>query len=1011
MTPERHRQIGEIYHAVLEVAPEERAALLERSCAGDELLKREVESLIASHEQSSDFIAIPALAVAAGLITRRDSLLGQTVANFHVLSLIGEGGMGEVYLAEDTRLGRRVALKLLSPAFTSDADRMRRFTQEARAASALNHPNILTVHDIGRANGFDFIATEFIEGETLRPLMGQRRLLLTESLDIAAQVAGALAAAHSAGVIHRDIKPENIMLRPDGYVKVLDFGLAKLSGPGFEAGNEASTIARVDTNPGVVMGTVQYMSPEQARGRNVDARTDVWSLGVVLYEMIANRSPFEAETQSDTIVSILEKEPTPLTLLTPPAPAELQRIVSKALAKDKEERYQTAKEMATDLRRLRQQLDVQVELERSSLAEGSSEIAASTGDRVVQASAQEQGVTKTELLSPAVPTSSLEFAVTEIKRHKAGVALAGIILIVTLIGGGYGLYWLLSRNKAKMAAPLEAMKITRLTNEGTAREAAISRDARYVAYVLRDGEKETIRVHQVATNSDLVIVTAMEGVCLGLTFSPDGDYIYYVTLSEPSASIALVESRAKGTLYQVPVLGGTPRKLIANVDSPITFSPDGQRFAFVRSELDRDETAIIVANRDGSDERRLAARPAPDYYLGRGRFGGGPAWSPDGKVIASVVGRFDHQQVVAVSATDGKETPIGSQSLRGIGRLSWLPDSSGLLMVGVDLRFFPQLFEISYPVGEIRKVTNDLNIYNGVSLDADGRFLVTVQTDARTHHLWVVGPGEGSGSAKKIASMRGTGEGSWTPDGRLVYVAMANERWNLWVANHDGTENKQLTSFTNQVNVRPSVSPSGRHIVFVSDAAGPRNIWRVEIDGSNAVRLTSNDKDTWPTCSPDGRWVVYSSPSSGKPSLWKVPFDGGEPIQLTSSNFSFTAPSVSPDGTMIAFADRDAKPGSAVKIVVIPFNGGDPIKTFDLPPTASLDVPVHWTPDGRALTYVDRHEGVPNIWSQPFEGGSPKQITDFTSDQIYSFDWSRDGKLALWRGTPTRNVVLISDFR
>ena len=242
--------------------------------------------------------------------------------------------MGEVYLAEDTRLGRRVALKLLSPAFTSDADRMRRFMQEARAASALNHPNILTVHEIGRANGFDFIATEFIEGETLRPSMAQRRLNLTQALDVAAQVAGALAAAHAAGVVHRDIKPENIMLRPDGYVKVLDFGLAKLAGPGLYTGNEASTVARVETNPGVVMGTVQYMSPEQARGLPVDARTDVWSLGIVLYEMVAGRPPFEGDTQSDTIVSILEREPNPLTLHAPEAPADGIRLVDFGIIKN-----------------------------------------------------------------------------------------------------------------------------------------------------------------------------------------------------------------------------------------------------------------------------------------------------------------------------------------------------------------------------------------------------------------------------------------------------------------------------------------------------------------------------------------------------------------------------------------------------------------------------------------------------------------------------------------------------
>src|SRR5215204_271375 len=421
MTPERYRQIGEIYHAVLEVDREKRGAFLDQSCAGDEVLRREVESLIASHEQASDFIETPALAVAAGMFSRRDSLVGQKIANFHVLSLIGEGGMGEVYLAEDTRLGRRVALKLLSPAFTSDADRMRRFVQEARAASALNHPNILTVHEIGRANGFDFIATEFIEGETLRSSMVQRNLPLTQALDVAAQVAGALAAAHTAGVLHRDVKPENIMLRPDGYVKVLDFGLAKLAGGGVQTGNEASTVARVETNPGVVMGTVQYMSPEQTRGRTMDARTDIWSLGIVLYEMITNRTPFESETQSDTIVSILERKPKPLTLHAPEAPTELERIVTKALAKDKEERYQTAKDMAIDLRRLRQRLELNSEIERSAQStSGSEETAAISDDEQQTASAETDphAAARASYPEAARTRSSLEYVVGEIKRHK-----------------------------------------------------------------------------------------------------------------------------------------------------------------------------------------------------------------------------------------------------------------------------------------------------------------------------------------------------------------------------------------------------------------------------------------------------------------------------------------------------------------------------------------------------------------------------------------------------------------
>ena len=1016
MTPERYRQIGELYHAALELDEEKRAAFLERACAHDEGLRREVESLVSSDQQAGNFIATPALAVAAGLFAEdgADALAGRAVSHYKILSLIGSGGMGQVYLAEDTLLGRRVALKFLPEYFTNDKNQVQRFRQEARAASALNHPNILTVYEVGQVDGTEFIATEYVEGETLRARLSRGRFGMREALDVAVQVADALAAAHQAGIVHRDVKPENVMLRGDGYVKVLDFGLAKLTEnlSAFRSGGDAITVPDVRTKPGVVMGTPDYMSPEQARGLPVDARADVWSLGVVVYEMLSGQRPFGGSTHSDTIVSILDREPSPLLRSAPGAPAELNRIVTKALMKNVDERYQSIKDMAIDLRRLRRRQEVEAEIGLSTPLEANGYGSGSTGEKAIVSSAREHFATRTGKGSDTAPTSSLEFAVTEIRRHKAGVALAAVLFISVLVGGGYALSRLLSRNRTEPARPsFQAMKIARLTSEGSVREAAISSDGRYVAYVLRDAGRETLKLHQVATSSDLPIVAAAEAVCIGLTFSPDGDYIYYVSIKEPGASLAIIESMITGTLYRVPVLGGASQKLIDGVDSPVTFSPDGKRLAFVRYD-EECESAIMVANADGSGTHRLTPRGSIGPYWGRGRFGGGPAWSPDGKVIACVTGRFDKQQVMAVSAADGSQKLIGSQIWRGIGRLSWLPDGSGLVMTGVEQGFFSQLVRLSYPRGEVSKITNDLNIYTGASLDANAASLVTVQTEPRTQHLWVMAAAGKVSDAKKIASMTGTGEGSWAPDGRIVYVGMANDRWNLWIANHDGNEQKQLTTFTNQVTVRPNVCPNGRYIVFVSDRAGPRNIWRVDIDGSNPVRLTSGSIDTWPTCSPDGRWVIYTSPTEGRPTLWKVPIDGGDRVSLGINTFSFTAPSVSPDGNLIAYADRDVAGGSHVKIVVIPFDGGGPVKTFDLPPTASLDVPVHWTSDGRALTYVDSRDGTPNVWSQPLEGGTPKRLTEFTSDQIYTFDWSHDGKqLALWRGSPTRNVVLISDFR
>ncbi len=381
MTPERWQQVKQIFHAALEREPGARTAFIGEACGDDRALRSEIESLISSHEEDGSFIDSPALG-SAGLLDDAPPALkaGARLGAYEIVRPLGRGGMGEVYLASDRRLGRRVALKILPAAFTLRAERLRRFEQEARAASALNHPNIITIYEIGEASGSHFIVTEYIEGETLRRRMRREQMSVDESLRVALQIADALSAAHKAGIVHRDVKPENVMLRPDGYVKVLDFGLAKLAErrEGGDSDPEAPTLALassnpfslVSTNPGVVMGTVNYMSPEQARGLDVDARTDIFSLGVVLYEMLSGREPFAGETPTDTLSNILQKEPPPLARFSNDAPHELERIVAKALRKDREERYQVVKDLLLDLKSLKQELDFAAMRERAA---GSSE--------------------------------------------------------------------------------------------------------------------------------------------------------------------------------------------------------------------------------------------------------------------------------------------------------------------------------------------------------------------------------------------------------------------------------------------------------------------------------------------------------------------------------------------------------------------------------------------------------------------------------------------------------------
>ncbi|MDQ3255317.1 MAG: protein kinase [Acidobacteriota bacterium] len=476
MTPERWGEIDRLFHAALEREPAERLGFLVRECADDATLRREVETLLASYVQAGDFIEAPASDVAAALLEedRPGLVVGPMVGPFKVDEMLAAGGMGEVYLAEDTRLGRKVALKLLPPQFTADPDPVRRFEQEARAASALNHPNIVTIHEIGQADSLHYIATEFVEGETLREHMRNTRMTVGQVLDVTVQVASALSAAHEAGIIHRDIKPENIMLRRDRIVKVLDFGLAKLlPQQALTRDPRAPTKSTVKTNPGVVMGTVGYMSPEQARGLGVDARTDIFSLGVVLFEMVSGRAPFGGETPSHVIVSILESEPPPLPGEAE-VPTELERIISKALRKDKEERYQTASDLGLDLKNLREELTVesrQKRFHRSEADGGEGAIREEGGLNTARASATSTaGITMAHLISSA------QYVANGIERHRAGTVFASVAAFLLLASTVF-----FSDSPKRGSEAIDSVAVLSFVGEGS------DPDAEYLADGISDG--------------------------------------------------------------------------------------------------------------------------------------------------------------------------------------------------------------------------------------------------------------------------------------------------------------------------------------------------------------------------------------------------------------------------------------------------------------------------------------------------------------------------------------------
>ena len=431
MTPERWQQVKELFHEALVCEPAHREEFLVAKCAGDKPLRTEVESLFSSLEEDESFIEAPVGDLAAELLGTHRSTYepGQQIQNYRIERQIGSGGMGEVYLAEDTRLGRKVALKLLPPHFTVNPDRVRRFEREARAASALNHPNIVTIYEIGHSNTTHFIATEFVDGKTLRQLINEKPFTLNETLNVSLQVADALSGAHASGIVHRDIKPENIMIRTDGYVKVLDFGLAKLTEQQQTIDADLETPTLLQSNPGLVMGTVQYMAPEQARAKNVGVGTDIWSLGIVMYELLTGHVPFTGETPSHVMVSLMEDKLPPLKDRAN-VPEELDRFVTKALHKNQKQRYQTAGELARDLKHLKQQLQQDTGLKAWLKVVPSSGVGV-TGAQA--SSLAKPSATETVALQ-SHPTSTAEYLVREIKTHRALVWAASIVVLLTAIG-------------------------------------------------------------------------------------------------------------------------------------------------------------------------------------------------------------------------------------------------------------------------------------------------------------------------------------------------------------------------------------------------------------------------------------------------------------------------------------------------------------------------------------------------------------------------------------------------
>ena len=886
--------------------------------------------------------------------------------------------MGVVYRAEDTRLGRPVALKFLPENTSQDSLAIERFRREARTASALNHPNICTIYDVGELHGRPFIAMELLQGQTLKHRMLKKSLPVSEVLDIGIQIAEGLDAAHAKGVVHRDIKPANIFLVDRGPAKILDFGLAKLTAyrqPATNAVSESSIPTEVYfldddtlTSSGASMGTVYYMSPEQARGEELDARADLFSLGVVLYEMATGKLPFSGRAVAMVFDSILHSQATPAMQLNPQLPAALEHILAKSLEKEAVLRYQSAAEFRADLKRLRRDLDRAV-ADASSLS--APRISTQQGD----------------ISSDSAVIASL------MKRHRRTIitwSAAALFLAAILVYG-------LSRLGSHVSAPPTSLEITRVTGSGAVQQADISPDGKYLAYVRQQAGKQSLWLKQLSTDSEVQIANLQGDVCVGLAFSPDGSYVNFVR--QPRMTFA-------GDLYQVPALGGTPRKMLAGISGPPAFSPDGQRVGFVRNTLDT--RGLVTASLDGSTERVLVSLKPPEQI-----YPFHAVWSPDGKTIA--FSRVTPQWILTtVSAEGGPPQPVPDARWDFIRDLAWLPASSDLVVAGVPQgapkSATDQLYEVPSEGGGTRQITHDLSSYVSVRVSADAKSLLALQEQIIST-IQVAIPGKET-EARSLSAGNQNRDGyigvAWTPEGSIVYRSLANQRYDLWEMGGDGANAHPLTSNNASLAaMEPAVSPHGDFLTFTQeDSNRHANIWRMDRDGGNPKPLTVGRNNFRPAVSPDGQWVVFTSEQGGHSVLMKLPSTGGTPIQLTDYNSFF--PAVSPDGKWIAcwyFSGQD----QPAQLAIIPFAGGQPAKVFTLPATSGGNI--HWTPDGRSVAFLIRGDGAVNVWTQPVAGGPPKQVTHFTSENIFYFDWFRDGRLALSRGTEPIDAVLIKNFR
>jgi eukaryotic-like serine/threonine-protein kinase len=1001
MNRDEYQKVKAVFQSALRLTPKKRRAFLDKNCRGDPNLRREVELLLNNYESGfMEGTGFPEFAEAASSEILE---VGQRIGRYEILGLLGRGGMGAVYLARDDSLERSAALKVLLPEFTSDPERVNRFKREARAASALNHPNILTIYEIGEDEKSLYIAAEHIKGETLRSLLEHQSLDLASSIRIAEQAASALAAAHQAGIVHRDIKPENIMVREDGFVKILDFGLAKAT----EMMRQSATTDVLITRQGMIMGSVPYMSPEQARGRDTDARTDLWALGVVFYEMLTGRSPFQAETTTDTLANIIHSDPLPVAEQID-APPELYRIVKKSLRKDVEERYQTAKDLSLDLKNLRREMELEHELELSVSPDRLQQIRSRSGDaRQINEQSGADKINVAEVSSTAASTTDVSTGKSK-NRYKAALLISFTVLLVG-IAGYFAFSYLTS--KKLITTVFKNPTIEKLPISGRISSLALSPDGKYLAYVTGDfGKNGRLFLRQMETGSEKEIFSVKDEQISLLSFSPDGNY-FYLTADEN---------------YRVALLGGEKTKIPVAPHVPFSFSADGRRVVFSRATENNEVYQIVIADAGGAGESVIYST-ADKYIL----F---PKFSPDESKILLAFGDKTQRtgsdaRLGWIPAAGGDIIPLADVEwdLVNTGGIPhpyyyWLKDGSGIIVAnksGADDA--AQIYLVGFPNGEISRLTKDTSYYEYLSASADSQTLAVIKRTT-TSGIWeydirTKATKQITDSSNSPNGMRGL---AGTADGRIWFVkADARGNRDLWQMKADGTGEKSMISNKGRIQ-SPVVSADGKYVYFTTNgtfgksSAYPANaIWRIDSDGSNLKQITNPGGGTQELIGvfSDNNALIFREYTGAfsRANVKKLDITTGQitPV-LDDPNVVLYRIKLSPDGRQILYGTVETSGGPATIIYKLVDFDGTKLGgvRLPLPPGANL-WRYEFAPDGKSIYYFDFGNRT-DLWRFDFSSRKSTKLTDFNFDSIFSLSVTPDArKIYFARGNTTDEVMII----